>query len=51
MRRTAKLVLGLAAVLVVLSLFLLPVVPISVGYACNATPSECSHCRTRPLPR
>lgn len=37
MKRTAKLALGLAAVLVVLGLFLLPVVPITVSWGCEGT--------------
>jgi hypothetical protein len=43
MKRLAKLALGsVAAVLVVLGLFLLPIVPISVGYVCNGNASECA---------
>ena len=42
MKRTTKLVLGLVAVLVVLGLFLLPVVPVGVGYSCN--PQQDSVC-------
>ena len=43
MKRAAKLALISAAlVLVVLGLFLLPVVPISVQYACAGNASECA---------
>jgi hypothetical protein len=42
MKRTPKVLLVSGAIVVLLALFLLPVIPISVQYACFASASECS---------